>query len=171
MISATFASAIDPPWLHLHPVVLGEESRRGGEPDAYVLVEGDGLRMRCDIHDELFPLYSDAQVWGGLLIVGYAARLYCVDLATRSVKTYSLEWYFMGIHREADLCLVLSAQDVLRLNPDGSVRWTARYVGLDGVAIDRIEGDIISGNGEWDPPGGERPFEVSLSTGEILKAG
>lgn len=37
------------------------------------------------------------------------------------------------------------------------------------VVVNSVNGDIISGDGEWDPPDGWAPFEVSLATGRVLK--
>ena len=106
MVSATFASTIDQPWLHLPPLNLGDETIRGGEPNRYVLIETDSGHLRCDIRDSEHSMFEDAQVWRGLLIIGYGARLHCIDLATRSVKTHVLEWYFQGILKSDDYCLV-----------------------------------------------------------------
>jgi hypothetical protein len=38
----------------------------------------------------------------------------------------------------------------------------------DGVVVVAIDDNVVLGQGEWDPPGGWRPFQVSLESGETL---
>jgi hypothetical protein len=44
--------------------------------------------------------------------------------------------------------------------------WESERLGIDGVVVHAVEGDVIEGDGEWDPPGGWQPFELSLASGE-----
>jgi len=38
-------------------------------------------------------------------------------------------------------------------------------LGIDGIIVASTSDGVISGEGEWDPPGGWRPFRLSLATG------
>lgn len=49
------------------------------------------------------------------------------------------------------------------------MEWENRGLGIDGVLVHEISGDVIAGEGEWDPPGGWKPFRVRLNTGQNLK--
>lgn len=44
--------------------------------------------------------------------------------------------------------------------------WRSDALGIDGVIVDRISADEIEGQGEWDPPGGWKPFRVSAHSGK-----
>jgi len=43
--------------------------------------------------------------------------------------------------------------------------WRSDCLGIDGVMVDQVADGIIRGKGEWDPPGGWRPFQVRFATG------
>ena len=51
---------------------------------------------------------------------------------------------------------------------DGSLLWTSEELGIDGVVVNDFDHDIIRGDGEWDPPGGWRPFAVNANNGKII---
>lgn len=41
-------------------------------------------------------------------------------------------------------------------------------LGLEGVIVNSVEDGIVRGEGEWDPPGGWRPFSLRLDTGQFV---
>ena len=51
------------------------------------------------------------------------------------------------------------------LQPDARLAWTSDIVRIDGVVVEGIIGDLIEGEGEWDPPGDWRRFFVDLQSG------
>lgn len=51
------------------------------------------------------------------------------------------------------------------------ILWQSEQCAIDGVVIFSVEGDVISGDAEWDPPGGWEPFRMSLSSGKLLSLG
>jgi len=57
---------------------------------------------------------------------------------------------------------------LFRINRNGRIAWKTEALGLDGVVVDAIDDKVILGQAEWDPPGGWRPFQVKLESGEIL---
>jgi hypothetical protein len=66
---------------------------------------------------------------------------------------------------------VASGERVLRFNRDGSKMWESDQIAVDGVIISSVDEVSISGQAEWDPPGGWRPFALSLATGGVLPQG
>jgi hypothetical protein len=65
---------------------------------------------------------------------------------------------------EGDIALLTTYTDVVALAPDGSITWR-RSVAVDGVEIERVDGNVIFGRAEMDPPGGWQPFHIKLSDG------
>jgi hypothetical protein len=51
---------------------------------------------------------------------------------------------------------------------EASLQWRAENHGMDGVVIERVENGVIRGAGEWDRPGGWRPFTISLRSGRSM---
>jgi hypothetical protein len=61
---------------------------------------------------------------------------------------------------------VASAEHVHRYDLPAGLRWRSPSVGVDGVVIDRVATGFIYGVGEYDPPGGWRPFVLDLESGQ-----
>ena len=169
-LTAAFAAELAPPWTALEPVDLGGVHPRGVAPTRYVVVEGDGVVLRCDLYPngpECHP-FEDTQTWRGLLLIGYGCHLYVVNLATRTVMTHRFRSYFGALTVEPGYCLVASGFSLYRLGPNGDFLWANRDLASDGVIVSDVEGDVINGRGECDPPGDWRPFKVRLSDGATI---
>ena len=76
--------------------------------------------------------------------------------------------YFAAFYAGKDYLLVASGEGLIRLSPRGELMWRATDLGIDGVVVNVIEGSLIRGEGEWDPPGGWRRFVLRLDTGELV---
>ena len=164
---AAFAETLDDDWLRVPSVRLERRATHSGTPDRYVLVEHGAARFRCDIcltDPEAFP-FEDIQVWHDLLLIGYGSTFYTVDLNTRAARVYPLRDYFGSIVTSDAYCLVASGERILRINRDGSKMWESDPIAVDGIIISSVDDGRISGEAEWDPPGGWRPFVLSLATG------
>ena len=61
--------------------------------------------------------------------------------------------------------LIVAGCGLVRVEPDGHVRWRNNDLGLDGVVLDKVSEVSITGSGEWDPPGGWRSFQISTAKG------
>ena len=143
----------------------------GTSPDIFVLARSsDTLR-----HFALSYLEVDhrhhiaATFWRGWFVFGYGGRVISYREADGATVEIDLGCYFGEFHPGDDYLLVTSGQGIVRLGPDGAIVWRNDELGLDGVLIFDIEGDVIDGQGEWDPPGGWEDFLVSLATGDTLE--
>jgi hypothetical protein len=170
MPAARFVQALDPEWLSLVPVLLGRVPPGDRTPACYVVVESDSgaPQLRCHLYDsgkdECFA-FQEACVWRRWLVVGFGHSLHIVDLDEGTPQTFALGSYFGHIYPLDACLLVASAEHLHRLDPDGSMKWRSAQLGLDGVVVERVLADAVDGQGEWDPPGGWRPFRVSLDSG------
>lgn len=165
---ATFTDTLDDDWLSVPSVRLERRTSHAGTPDRYVLVERGTSRFRCEIFltdPEAYP-FEDVRVWHELLIIGYGSTLYCVDTVTRAARIYPLNSYFGSVTTGDGYYLVASAENILRIDRStGAKLWESRSIAVDGVVISNVDDDTITGDGEWDPPGGWRAFALSLATG------
>lgn len=169
--TATFAETLEDDWRNVPAVRLERRASHAGSPDRYVLVEHGATRFRCEIFvtdPEAFP-FEDVCIWQDLLIIGYGSTLYCVDIATRAARIYPLDGYFGSITMGDGYCLIASATCILRIDRMGAKLWESKEIAVDGVIISNVDDDTITGDGEWDPPGGWRPFALNLATGQPLK--
>jgi hypothetical protein len=156
---------IEEPWTTMEPIYLGAIPLGHGTPDIYCLVERDGHPvMRLDVYGASSPS-AEACVWKRWLVIGFANAVHLVALDTYQSYSYSLDWYFGHFYLTEDFLLVTSATAVLCIDKDARLQWTTDGLGIDGVIIRGIEQNIIQGEGEWDPPGGWKPFTLLLHSG------
>jgi hypothetical protein len=158
------ATAINPPWTLVPAVALGE-----GGFHQYLLVERDGrpalrLELRGSHRAERW-FRAEATSWNGHIAVGFAQRVYVVHPSGSAACCVELDACFDAFRPEGDRLLVVSGQDITCLDERGAILWRSEPLGIDGVVIQSVDNGLISGDGEWDPPGGWRPFVISLADG------
>lgn len=105
--------------------------------------------------------------WHDFVAIGLGEHAYIIHLENLDTEIIELGEYFSEFYKTNDLFLVLSGRHIYAVNEAGKSDWVARDVGIDGVVIDKIDGQYIYGQGEFDPPGGWKPFTVDLKTGKI----
>jgi len=167
--------ALDERWAALPPVRAGRVPPGEGTPESYLLIErDDGERIRADLYLDRYAedhIATDAVAWGGWVAIGLGRGVYLLDVETRAVRTIRLPMYFQRFVASAAWLLAVSGAGITRLNPRGEVEWENAAVAVDGVIVDDVYDGVITGDAEWDPPGGWRPFRVELATGRSLPAG
>jgi hypothetical protein len=174
----TFAIRVERVSSHAADIAIGETGA-SGMPDEFVVVDGaDAPFMRIAVYrpaDE-YHLRTEALAWGGWIAVGFASRVVLISIDDRSQRTIALSDglppmfadYFCQLHACPGRLLVCSGRRLLRVDLDGSVAWTSNELGVDGVLVHSVVDGVVSGAGEWDPPGGWLPFAISLQSGTAV---
>jgi len=73
----------------------------------------------------------------------------------------------VGDHRAASEAVAsVEITDGIRNVLNGELLWKTGQLGIDGVLVHKVSPTRIEGSGEWDPPGGWRPFVLTPTTGE-----
>ncbi len=144
--------------------------------DLYVAISDDAQPLlRVDIYRSRPEClaFQEAIVWNRRIFVGYGETVYIIDplqpITSSEIFLSGFAGYFSGFYPGSDYLLVASGESLLRLTHDGRVLWVAHGVGLDGVVVRSVENGVIHGEGEWDPPGGWKPFAVHLDSGRIIR--
>ena len=104
-------------------------------------------------------------MWRENVVVGFGYHVHLIALSDHAHRSIPLEWYFGHLYPSGRNLFVTSAQRVFCIGPDQHVLWRSEIVGIDGVVLEEIDGPIVRGGGEWDPPGGWRPFALLASSG------
>jgi hypothetical protein len=168
MYSISLQSSIDDPWRMMKPIAVGPVPTGGPTPGGYVVVTRDGEPFaRIDLYygDGPGP-FMDVVPWRGFVVVGMDSAAHLVDPMTREVRSIACDFYFGGLYPFDDRLLIASASELICLDPEGGQVWRRDNLGIDGVVVNDVSAGIVTGEGEWDPPGGWRPFRLSLATGE-----
>lgn len=165
------ANTVSGEWLSARVVRVGVVPRHLPTADMYVLLSGGGQPLfRVDIYggaDEAYA-FQDAEVWSDQVVIGVGHRVHFVSCDGTTVVSHRLESYFGHLYTTPEYLLVASAACVTRFNRRGELNWTSEPVGLDGVVVDNAGPPVVSGEGEWDPPGGWRPFALNADTGALV---
>ena len=163
MFVARMSGVVEPEWLSVISVRVGRVPPGGGTAECYVTVlEDDKPVLRVDVYaygPDCFA-FQDAIVWRDNLIVGFGSHVHAIALADRSATTVALESYFGHVYPTRDYLLLASGERLFRMEPDRSILWKSEPLGIDGVVVREPGPTVVRGEGEWDPPGGWRPFAV-----------
>lgn len=108
---------------------------------------------------------------GDVLAVGHEAHFYLFDTAAKkSLLVLHIDGYFGHLYLDQGRLYVAGCCDLYCIEPSGQIIWTAEGLGIDGVVIEEFGEERINGVGEWDPPGGWRPFVLDRFTGRKIAA-
>jgi hypothetical protein len=175
MLSAKQRLTIDMPWVGMTPLRLGKVPTGLRTADLFVTIsDDDRALLRVDLFgdssSESFT-FQDAIVWGERVFVGYGHRVYVIEPKKQAGSQIFLGptcSCFNAFYSGQDYLLVASGESLIRLAPDGSVLWAASNLALDGVTVKSVENGLVRGQGEWNPPGGWKPFALRLDSGELV---
>ncbi len=157
------------PWLALEPVRVGSVPGGLGTPDVFVLVDRAGEPLlRIDVYTEHRSGLTHVRIWHRWAVIACADQVHLVALASKEARSFSLDHYCSQLYATEDRLLVASACELLCFTHEAVLVWRAASLGIDGVQVETVAGDVISGQGEWDPPDGWRPFRLRLSSGARL---
>jgi hypothetical protein len=139
-----------------------------------VTVERTGkTRLRIDVYagpDRGYG-FEKSLIWGNFVVIGLGNFVYLVHLESHEVKTLDLDSYLSQIWPTEEYLLVASAERLFRIEQSGILKWSSDRLGVDGVRIVDVHHDAIVGEGEWNPPGGWKPFRVNLKSGFVRDKG
>ncbi|HWW73384.1 MAG TPA: hypothetical protein VN089_25845 [Duganella sp.] len=165
-------------WRDVRSLSVGSDSL--ARTVARVAIESDTGRVRIDIPaaDDC-TCFQDVRLMGSHAYIGYGSRLFVVNLALLEFVEYDMDGYFCSLYSAHDIessgdvftVLASSASELLAFDSSGGLIWKASGLGIDGVLVHGVSGNMICGDGEWDPPGGWQPFAVLQTDGEIIRNG
>jgi hypothetical protein len=163
-------------WRHVRHRVVGQASVAGGEPLLSLGIIANGMpTWRIDLHRGLgYSCFQDVRCVGSSVYIGFGQHVIVFDSKHERVSLHPLDGYFGHLYVAADLdtsestfgLLAVSASELLRFDDQGQLQWRRSGLGIDGLLVDSVEQGMILGRGEWDPPGGWRPYRVRLDSGE-----
>lgn len=145
---------------------LGNPQVFHSTPEFHALI-GVDRQPQCVLH--LYTnagAFKDAVIWQSWAVIGMGDEVYWFNPLSHHQQSFSLEGYFGHLYALEDVLLVASASALWCFDAQGKVRWHTDGLGLDGVLVHNVQGSIIEGEGEWDPPGGWQPFYLELNSGE-----
>jgi hypothetical protein len=170
MRTAKLTHVLEPPWLQLEPLRLGDVPAGIGTPFAYVLIaEDEKPVLRLDVYPGLGCFFAEqAIIWNGFVAVGLGTGAFLVNLRTRTVAAPSVDGYFSGFWSSEEVLLVIDATGITRVGKDGGVQWSNRDLAVDGVEVGEVKDGFIHGRGCMDPPEKWKAYALSLETGRTI---
>lgn len=170
--NCTVTSTLSAEWLNIEPSRLGNAPQCLPTPDAYVLVENSGKpekRLNIYFPRDVYVFEVAAICWCDWIVVGFGNTVCLVPKSCGTLKKIPIsekgDDYFSGFWHDGEVLIVVSGTGLVRIDPQGDVRWRNHGLGIDGVVLESVTPTTIKGSGEWDPPGGWRTFQISARTG------
>jgi hypothetical protein len=167
MYRAELHNTISEPWIAVHAIRVGRVPMGIGTPGVYVTIEEDGVPFaRVDAWPLTAGPFTEAIAWENFVVLGWNDHAHIVDPRTREVTSVECDGYFGHLYPVGDHLLIADASRLVCFDEHGERLWESDTLGIDGVVVDDVQDGIIVGKGEWDPPGGWKPFRVSLEGGQ-----
>jgi len=162
--------SVESAWVTMPPLRLGKVPSGVGTADLFVTLEDDDAPiLRVDLYADQSPFVKqEAMIWGERGFVGFGNSVYIIDPKTQSGSALRLGSYFANFYATKEYFLVASGCGLLRFSPVGEVLWKTSGLALDGVVVKHVNEDRVTGEGEWDPPSGCKPFVLRLDSGERI---
>lgn len=150
-------------------VELGKASGFGQRYTELLVYQADKafLRLICYGSSAEYRFTQEALIWSDWVIVGLGHGLYLYELKKHISKIFDLGAYFCKFHATANCLFAASGQNIHAFNSQGELLWVSNMLGIDGVVINEITEDFLLGEGEFDPPGGWKPFKINLTDGKV----
>lgn len=153
----------------MQPIRVGEVPTGEGTPGVYMTVEEDGVPFaRVDAWPLSAGPFTQTETWKQFVVLGWNDHAYLVDPLTREVTSIGCDGYFGHIYPAGDRLLIADASRLVCINERGERLWESDRLGIDGVVVDEVKDGVIVGQGEWDPPGGWKPFRLSFASGRAV---
>jgi hypothetical protein len=167
MYRAECHNTVDQPWTAMQPIRVGRVPNGEGTPGVYVTVERDGLPVaRIDAWPLVAGPFTQVVMWKEFVVLGWNDQVHLVDPITRKFTSVTCDGYFGHIYPVEDELLIADASRLMCVNERGEHLWESVPLGIDGVIVNDVQDGVVIGQGEWDPPGGWRPFRLSLQNGQ-----
>ena len=171
MFEVRFIDSISPDLSKIPSVSVGFQTRKLSINFAYVLVEDDGVPVmiiNVPKNREDYYFREEVLIWNNNVVVGIGEQLAMVRLDNFASTNIDLGCYFGYFYPYDAGLLVASSDELYCIEADQSVRWKSPPLGIDGVVVESVEGNVVKGLGEWDPPGGWLPFSIELEFGRLI---
>ncbi|TWF42586.1 membrane associated rhomboid family serine protease [Chitinophaga polysaccharea] len=157
------------------PILISGEDTRALANFVYVVYEDadTGIKSVYEIRSQFHVGQYGWQAFlaGQLLVIGHEDFFYLYDLKQQSnLLRLELNGYFGQCREDNGHFFVTDSTGIYCIDKQGRVRWHNDNLAIDGVIINSFEGKHIKADGEWDPPGGWRPFVLDAATGELLSS-
>ena len=142
------------------------------------IADGEDLLTRVDIVASAgYSCFQSVRCSDGLVYVGFGQHVFVVDIQLNQIRRQRLDGYFGHLYDANDLekldsrfsVLATSASELLAYGRKGDLLWKRSGLGIDGVVMDSVNSGLLNGQGEWDPPGGWRPFTVIEKSGDLVR--
>jgi hypothetical protein len=168
-MKARFQSIIASPWIEMNPVQLGNVPETVRSADYFVVVEdGNEPRMRIDIYGDSYSAFRAVVFWKKFIVLGWDHDVHFINIENGNAKTVYLESYFGHLYPTESFLLAASGEKLFCFAGDANLLWISDALGIDGVVVNHIDDNFIHGDGEWDPPGGWKPFRLKANSGEFV---
>lgn len=164
---------------HSHLLIACGEGNEGEVMACVSITGNDALVTQVNILKSAGDsCFRSVRTVHGVVYIGFGRFVFVVDVDRKVIRRHELDGYFGHLYDAGDLghldgniaVLAASASELLAFDRTGNLLWKQPGLGIDGVVLHRAGPERIDGEGEWDPPGGWRPFTLRAESGERFRS-
>jgi hypothetical protein len=111
-------------------------------------------------------LEGENLVWESWLVESDYGRLSFTPLGGGTSIICEIGSYTGYFYPLGHILLVASNAHLLCFGAQAQLIWQSGCLGIDGVVVNEVKNGVIYGEGEYDPPGGWKPFQLDFPTGK-----
>lgn len=112
--------------------------------------------------------FMEAIIAGNLIAVGHEANFYLYNMEKNTtLAVLKADGYFGHLYLHDEHFYIADATGITCMDDTGKIVWMNNNLGIDGILINKFENEMISGVGEWDPPGGWQHISLNKYSGKL----
>jgi hypothetical protein len=152
------------------PILISGKKSIHFSKTEYVLIEQGNNSIPYEIRYEYScSPFKDALIENEILAVGFEEKFYLFDISkNKSILSLKVKGYFGHLYLHDDLFYVADAYGLYCVNKVGYILWYNSNIAIDGVIVNKFEGNKIYVQGEQNPPDNWEYFVLDLATGEKI---
>ncbi len=151
-------------------LITGDHSKQFPSPDYLLINYHDGTQQLFEIRTE-FTGFAKKEIilTDTLLAVGIYDHFFIYNTVAKINLTGFNVSYFQAVFFHNNCFYVSGLDRVYCFESSGKLKWESDSVAHDGVLINEIQNETISGQGGWDPPDGIwTNFTLNIHSGKLI---
>lgn len=122
------------------------------------------FELRCEMPGTFF---RGSTFFKDYIVISLENYVYLYNTSSKKSVMHKLNGYFDNFYPEEDFILIGTDTHLMKINNKAEILWRSEKLGVEKIAIKKIENDTIIGSGNWGQPKSWQNFTISLKNGQL----
>ncbi|MBI9067484.1 MAG: hypothetical protein JEZ09_09350 [Salinivirgaceae bacterium] len=124
------------------------------------------FELRCEIPGTFFRGHT---FLSNFIVLGVEDYVYLYNIKTKESIMHKLIGYFDNFFPNPDFLIIGCDTHLIKLNTLGDIEWISDKLAIEKISIKDVNENTLWGSGNWGLPRGWEFFNLSLTTGKLIK--